>query len=43
MILDEYPDIVLLDINMPGMNGLDLIERIRSIDETNLFYYYFRL
>lgn len=37
MILDEYPDIVLLDINMPGMNGLDLIERIRSIDETISF------
>ena len=36
-ILDEYPDIVLLDINMPGMNGLDLIERIRSIDETISF------
>lgn len=28
MILDEYPDIVMTDIKMPGLSGLDLIERI---------------
>lgn len=32
MILDEYPDIVLTDIKMPGLSGLDLIERIRNAD-----------
>ncbi len=31
-ILDEYPDIVLTDIKMPGFNGLELIERIKQID-----------
>lgn len=37
MILDEYPDLVLLDINMPGINGLDLIQQIRAIDDTVSF------
>ena len=26
-MLDDYPDIVLTDIKMPGLNGLELIER----------------
>ncbi len=31
-ILDEYPDIVLTDIKMPGMTGLDIISRISEMD-----------
>ena len=34
MILDEYPDIVLTDIQMPGLSGLELIERIMTADKS---------
>jgi DNA-binding NtrC family response regulator len=30
----ERFDVALLDINMPGMNGLDLLERIRTCSPT---------
>jgi two-component system response regulator YesN len=30
MILDESPDIVLTDIKMPGLSGLELIRRVRE-------------
>lgn len=32
-IVDEYPDIVLTDIKMPGITGLELIERIHKLDQ----------
>jgi DNA-binding NtrC family response regulator len=30
----KRPELVLLDIQMPGMNGIDVLEKIRGIDET---------
>ena len=31
MILDQYPDIILTDIKMPGLTGLELIRKIHEI------------
>ena len=34
-ILDELPDVVIADVNMPGLNGYQVCERIRSDPRTN--------
>jgi two-component system response regulator AtoC len=34
MAVGKRPELVLLDIQMPGMNGIDVLEKIRGIDET---------
>ena len=31
-IVDEYPDIVMTDIKMPGLDGLELIEKVREAE-----------
>lgn len=36
-ILDEYPDIVLTDIKMAGLSGLDLIEKIHGVNKDTQF------
>jgi two-component system response regulator (stage 0 sporulation protein F) len=33
-ILRQRPDVVLLDINMPGMNGVEVLKSIKQIDES---------
>jgi CheY-like chemotaxis protein len=34
MLLKTHPDLVLLDLSLPGMSGVDLLKRIRSRPET---------
>ena len=36
MLEKEKPSIVFLDLKMPGMGGMEVLERIREIDETIL-------
>lgn len=36
-ILDSYPDIVLTDIKMPGLSGLELIEKLNDTRENIQF------
>lgn len=35
MLAEVKPDIILLDINIPGISGLDLAERIKADDALN--------
>lgn len=37
IILDQYPDIVLTDIRMPGLSGLDLIQKMYEINKDTQF------
>ena len=37
VICDEYPDVVITDIRMPILNGLDLIERSMKSDSKITF------
>lgn len=36
MVRDQRPDIVLLDINMPNVSGLEILETMQSDDELSL-------
>ncbi len=32
VIMQERPDLITLDIKMPGMDGIDLLRRVREVD-----------
>ena len=32
MMIEEQPRVIILDIKLPGMNGMEVLERIRSIN-----------
>jgi PAS domain S-box-containing protein len=36
LVKDHMPDLILLDINLPGMSGYDVIKEIRGNSETSL-------
>src|SRR5689334_15613400 len=33
LVREEQPDLVLLDIQMPGISGLEVLEKVKEIDE----------
>lgn len=33
LLQEESPDLVLLDVQLPGMNGMQVLERIKELDE----------
>ena len=33
MVREEHPDVVLLDINLPGISGVEVLARIKEFDE----------
>ena len=37
---EKTPDLVILDVMMPDMDGIETCERMRAIPKTNNYHYY---
>jgi two-component system cell cycle response regulator DivK len=35
-VADEVPDLVLMDIHLPGMNGIQALRRLRDVEATRM-------
>lgn len=35
MVRKSHPDLILMDIHLPGMNGIEALEELRSAEETH--------
>ena len=38
LLIDEQPDLILLDVNLPDDNGFDLAKRIRNVSEAIIIF-----
>ena len=35
LVAEDHPDLVLLDINLPGKNGIELLKKIKAQEKTS--------
>src|SRR5687767_10499297 len=35
LVAEDHPDLVLLDINLPGKNGIELLKKIKALENNS--------